>query len=53
VFLENADAIRDRLLAICAGAAARLPVANVPSRTWGQPWLSAYLNYRRKLRGTA
>jgi folate-dependent phosphoribosylglycinamide formyltransferase PurN len=53
VFLENADAIRDRLLAISAGRAARIPAANVPSRNWGQPWLSAYLHYRRRLRGTA
>ena len=53
VFLENADAIRDRLLAICSGGAAPLPVAGVPSRNWGQPWLSAYLHYRRKLRHTA
>jgi hypothetical protein len=53
VFLENADAIRDRLLAIFAGRAAPLPVANVPSRNWGQPWLSAYLHYRRKLQATA
>jgi hypothetical protein len=52
VLLENADAIRDRLLAISAGRAAPLPVANVPSRNWGQPWLSAYLHYRRKLRRT-
>jgi len=52
VFLENAGAIRDRLLAICAGQASPLPVANVRSRVWGQPWLSAYVHYRRKLRGT-
>lgn len=50
VFLENADAIRDQLLAIAAGRAAPLPVADVPSRNWGQPWLSAYLRYRRRLR---
>ncbi len=49
-FLENVDAIRDRLLAIHGGTATPLPVANVPSRNWGQPWLSAYLHYRRKLR---
>jgi hypothetical protein len=53
LFLENADAIRDSLLAISTGRAAPVPVANVPSRNWGQPWLSAYLHYRRKLRGTA
>jgi hypothetical protein len=48
VLLENADAIRERLLAIAAGRAAPLPVGTVPSRNWGQPWLSAYLHYRRK-----
>ena len=53
VFLENVDAIRERLLAIAAGRAAPLPVAKVPSHNWGQPWLSAYLRYRRKLRVTA
>jgi hypothetical protein len=53
VFLENADAIRDRLLAIAAGSAEPLPAAKVPSHNWGQPWLSAYLRYRRKLRVTA
>ena len=53
VFLENAAAIRDRLLAISAGGAAPLPPANLPSRNWGQPWLSAYLHYRRKLRNAA
>ena len=53
VFLENADAIRDRLLAIFAERAAPLRVADVPSRNWGQPWLSAYLRYRRKLQGNA
>ena len=49
VFLENADAIRDRLLAIADGKASPLRIAHVPSRNWGQPWLSAYLRYRRKL----
>ena len=53
VLVENAAAIRDRLLAIAAGNAAPIPVANVPSRNCGQPWLSAYLQYRRKLRGNA
>jgi folate-dependent phosphoribosylglycinamide formyltransferase PurN len=53
VFLENAAAIRDRLLEICAGRAGPLRVANVPSRNWGQPWLSAYLHYRRRLRDNA
>jgi len=52
VLLENADAIRDRLLAIAAGNAAPLPAATFASRNWGQPWLSAYLQYRRKLRVT-
>jgi len=53
VFLENADAIRDRLLALVAGSATPLRVGSVPSRNWGQPWLTAHLRYRRKLRGVA
>ena len=50
VLLENADAISDRLLEISAGRASPVPVATLMSRNWGQPWLSAYLHYRRKLR---
>lgn len=54
VFLENADAIRDRLLEISAGHASPLPVATaMMSRNWGQPWLSAYVRYRRKLQRSA
>ncbi len=51
-FLENVDAIRDRLLAIHAGSASPLSVTDAPSRNWGQPWLSAYLRYRRTLRAS-
>ncbi len=50
VFLENADAIRERLLAIAAGRPSPLPVTDIPSQNWGQPWLSKYLHYHRRLR---
>jgi Formyl transferase len=44
---EHLDAIRDTLLAIEAGTAAAISTEGRPSATWGQPWLSAYLNMRR------
>jgi hypothetical protein len=50
VVLENFDAIRDVLLRIAAGRATPLAVAGLPSRNWGQPWLSAYLRARRAAR---
>ena len=50
VFLENAAAIAERLRAVADGRAAPLPARNVRSHNWGQPWLSAYLRYRARLR---
>ena len=50
VLLENATAIGERLLTIAAGRAAPLPPVDASSRNWGQPWLSAYLRYRDRLR---
>jgi folate-dependent phosphoribosylglycinamide formyltransferase PurN len=47
VVLEHLDAIRDHLLAIAAGTAARIETSGRPSATWGQPWMSAYLRMRR------
>ena len=45
--LENLDAIRAALLDIAAGRIGSIEVSGVPSRNWGQPWLSAYLRARR------
>jgi hypothetical protein len=48
VVFDNLDAIRDRLLEVAAGKAAPLSTTGRPSREWGQPWLTAYLSWRRQ-----
>ena len=50
VVLDNLDALRDKLLAVAAGTATTVDTAGRPSREWGQPWLSAYLRWRRYAR---
>jgi len=48
--LDNLDPIRDRLLAIDAGAAERIDTTGRPSGVWGQPWLTKYLRWKRQAR---
>jgi formyl transferase-like protein len=48
--LENLDGIRSKLLEIAARRAQPLTVAADRSRNWGQPWLSAFLRWRRTAR---
>jgi hypothetical protein len=48
VVLENLKALETRLLQIHEGIAQPIPTRGHDSRTWGQPWLSAYLQYRRR-----
>lgn len=48
--LENLDRLRDKLLAIHAGRAREIDTAGRSSATWGQPWLSAYLRWKRAAR---
>ena len=50
VVLDNLDALRDKLLAVAAGTATTVDTAGRPSREWGQPWLSAYLRWRKYAR---
>jgi hypothetical protein len=50
VLLENLDAVRDRLLAAVAGTAERIDMTGRRSATWGQPWLTAYLRWKRAAR---
>jgi len=50
--LENLDAIKQLLLEVCAGRAGPIPVSGAASRVWGQPWLSAYLRWKRAAAGT-
>jgi len=46
--VEHLDAIRDKLIAIAAGAAAPIDTSGRRSATWGQPWLSAFVAMRRR-----
>jgi folate-dependent phosphoribosylglycinamide formyltransferase PurN len=50
VVLDNLDAIAERLLAACRGEARPIPTAGRSSATWGQPWLSAYVRWKRAAR---
>lgn len=51
VVLENLDTITKVLTAITNHAFAPRQIASGPSHNWGQPWLSAYLHWKRALRG--
>jgi folate-dependent phosphoribosylglycinamide formyltransferase PurN len=53
VVLENLDAITGVLYAIAAGHAVPRQVASDRSTNWGQPWLTAYLQWKRAVRGVA
>ena len=46
VVLENLDAIRQALIDVAAGRAARLDVSGRPSAAWGQPWLTKYCHWK-------
>ena len=50
VLRENLDAVGARLLEAVAGTAAPVPVDGRESRTWGQPWLTAYLRWKARAR---
>lgn len=49
VVLENLDAITETLHAVCRGSARTLETAHRPSMNWGQPWLSAYLQWKKRV----
>lgn len=48
--LDNLPAIATRLQEIATGTATTVPIDGRPSRAWGQPWLSAYLRWKRHAR---
>ena len=50
VVTENLDAIAQRLMEIADGTASPIPTNGRPSASWGQPWLSAYLRWKRNAR---
>lgn len=47
VVLENLDTIADCLVKAWREEAIPLPVAQRKSATWGQPWLTAYIKWKR------
>ena len=53
VVLENLDLLREKLVEIAAGRAVPLQTEGRPSATWGQPWLSRYLAWKRRVRRRA
>jgi methionyl-tRNA formyltransferase len=52
VVLDNLDALREKLLEIAAGTAVPIDATGRPSREWGQPWLSAFIRWRKNATGT-
>jgi len=50
VLFDNLDAIAAKFREIAAGTAVPLDVAGRPSATWGQPWLTRYLRWKRRAR---
>ena len=48
--LDNLDAIAERFREIAGGTAATIPINGRPSRVWGQPWLTAWLRWKRHAR---
>lgn len=50
VVFENLDTLRSKFEELLAGTAAPIDVAGRKSQAWGQPWLSAYLRWKRAAR---
>lgn len=50
VVLENLDALQQKLLEIYGGRAIPINTAGRESATWGQPWLTKYLQWKRRAR---
>ena len=53
VVLENLEAIGSTFASIEAGTAPTIDTAGRPSGTWGQPWLSKWLSWKRTARRLA
>ncbi|HZD32187.1 MAG TPA: formyltransferase family protein [Candidatus Angelobacter sp.] len=50
VVFDNLDALRDKFGELIAGTAVRINTTGRQSRAWGQPWLTAYLRWKRMAR---
>jgi methionyl-tRNA formyltransferase len=48
VVLENLPAIKEKLTEIYDGKAQAIPVTGRESQTWGHPWLTEYLTWKRR-----
>jgi hypothetical protein len=53
VVFDNLDRLRAKLEEVAAGTAAPLDTSGRRSGEWGQPWLTAYLAWRRRARAGA
>lgn len=53
VVLENLHELKNKLIEIYQGAAQPLDTSGRTSATWGQPWLSSYLRWKRRARREA
>jgi methionyl-tRNA formyltransferase len=50
VLFDNLDAVAARLIEIHDGSASRIDTTGRQSAAWGQPWLTAYLKWKRQAR---
>jgi folate-dependent phosphoribosylglycinamide formyltransferase PurN len=50
VVFDNLDSLRTKFEQILAGSAPTIDTSGHKSQTWGQPWLSAYLRWKRAVR---
>ena len=48
--LDNLDGLRQKLAEIADGVATPIDTAGRRSATWGQPWLTSYLKWKRRAR---
>jgi folate-dependent phosphoribosylglycinamide formyltransferase PurN len=50
VVFDNLDAIRETLQRVLAGEASPIETTGRLSRTWGQPWMTRYVSWKRAAR---
>lgn len=53
IVVDHLDEVRQQLLEIGAGRATPLDVGGRASATWGQPWLTSYLKWKKEARHRA
>lgn len=53
VVVKNLDLLKEKFIAIESGCAEPIDTSGRESSTWGQPWLSAYLKWKRQARKRA